>query len=119
MELEEDIRLTYGYKQIIRILDSYIDVSNGDFNQDQIHDFTGSNREVYRAPFENSIISKADLDIAIDSIGRPGAWSLWSKDIEQHPRRHNLTPKQYKLAMYIRGNDNNIKGIARGLALIA
>src|SRR4030042_1117986 len=102
------MRLTYSAKHIIAILDNYSSVSSGDF--DAGHSQTSgskSNRNIFKAPFENSIISKADIDTAISSLGIPGHWSIWSRDPEQSPSGHGLTPIQYRIAEYIRGHGNH------------
>ena len=118
MELRE-YRLTYSAKRIIAILDNYSSVSSGNFDAGQSQtNGSKSNRDIFKAPFENSIISKADIDAAIDRLGKPGHWGIWCRDPEQPPAGYNLTLAQYKLAEYIRGNNNQIKGIVHELARI-
>ena len=120
MKIEGQYHLTYSARHIIAILDNYASVSDGNFDVGQSQT-NGSkpNRNIFRAPFENSIISKADIDNAIDSLGKPGRWGIWCKNPEQSPAGYNLTPMQYKLAEYIRGNYSQIKGLAHELAKIA
>jgi len=92
-------------------------VSDGEFG-----DNSGSHADksaIFKAPFELSIISKADVDAAISSLGIPGYWGKWCRDPEQSPVGYNLTPAQYNIAEYIRGNGNHIKGLARALAKLA
>jgi hypothetical protein len=115
-----EYRLRYSAKHIIAILDSYSIVAGGDFDSSSPEDSTKkANRDIYRAPYENSIIAKADIDIAIDRLGIPGCWSVWCRDIEQSPVGRNLSPKQYQLAQYIQGNGNHIDSIAYELSKIA
>ncbi len=119
-EMDGIVELGYSWKRIISILDRYMDTANGEFGQGQSQEPNYKvNRDIYRAPFEDSIISKVDIDTAIDSLGPPGRWLTWCEQIDQHPRHYGLTPKQYKIALYIRGGHNGVKGIAKELARIA
>ena len=118
--MDSILELTYSPKHILAILDRYMSIDDGEFGGGQSQEPNYRvNREIYRAPFEDSIISKADIDIAIDRLGPAGRWLTWCKDIGKHPRRYGLTPKQHKLALYIRGGNNGVKKIARELAQIA
>lgn len=102
------------------ILDNYDSICSGifdtEYSQEEVNK---TKRNIFRAPFENSIVSKADIDIAIDKLGRPGRWCTWCKCIETSPENCGLTPKQYKLAEYIRGSNNHITSIVRELSEIA
>ncbi len=116
--MERVYRLKYSCKSIVAILDNYSSVSDGAFGNGQSGESTGRS-SIFKAPFENSIISKADIDAAISSLGQPRCWSTWCKDPEQSPAGYNLTPPQYKIAQYIRGENGTVEGLARELARIA
>lgn len=111
--------LVYSPKRVIKILDNYASIDSGDFNQDNKRDYIKSKQDIFKSPFENAIIAKSDIDIAIDHLGRPGKWLCWCHDIEQSLVGDGLTPKQYKIAQYIQGGNIKIKRIARELSLIA
>ncbi len=118
--MDSVVKLTYSPKHILAILDRYMSIDDGEFGNGQSPEPNYRvNKDIYRAPFEDSIISKADIDIAIDRLGAPGRWQTWCKDIGRHPRRYSLTPKQHKIALYIRGSNSPIKSIARELSAIA
>ena len=113
-------KLTYSPKHILSILDNYASISSGDYSQDKPKDSVKSRLDIFKSPFENAIISKADIDIAIDSLGKPGKWLHWCRDIESSPADDGLIPKQYTIAKYIQGDPYiNMKRIARELSLIA
>lgn len=113
-------KIMYSVQQIYAILDSYTAVDAGAFDQDKSVSFNKrTKRDVMRAPFENSIVNKADLDCALDRQGTPGRWLTYCHHIEDNPAGYGLTPAQYKVAQYIQGYDVIISGIVKELAAIA
>jgi hypothetical protein len=93
----------YTKKQVVDLLGMYSDFCYGNFSNPISNDGKTTNNSAFRANFELPIQGKCDLDMAIDSMGVKGCWREWCKDIEQHPAGYNLTPKQYKVAQFVRG----------------
>lgn len=114
-------KIIYSTRQIYAILDSYTAVDAGAFDQDTSVSFNKkTKRDVMRAPFENSIVNKADLDAAIDKLGVPGRWLAYCKNIAADPAGHGLNPKQFAVAKVIQGWESyNISGVVKELAAIA
>jgi hypothetical protein len=113
---------TYATGHIIAILDSYIAVDGGAFDQDTSQSYNKRTKgDTFRAPYENSIIAKADIDIAIDQLSdNPGRWLHYCKHIEDKPAGYGLSQRQYIVADYIRGNEYiNVVPIAKVLSQIA
>jgi hypothetical protein len=96
----------YSFNHILTLLDSYSDICCGDFTVGSSLDYPLNRQSFTRAPFESSAIYKADLDIAIDKLGRPGEWLRWCKNIDQDFK--GLSHKQVRLARYI-NNDPYVR----------
>ena len=63
---------TYSVKHIYAILESYVAVDAGAYDQDKLKSYNKrTRRDIMRPDFENCIVAKADIDCAIDKIGVP------------------------------------------------
>jgi hypothetical protein len=112
--------LTYSVRQIFAILESYAAIDGGAFNHDLSTGYEKKTRHsIFHAPYEHSIISKADIDCAIDKLGVPGKWQAYCKHLSDPPAGYGLNVKQFRIAQSILGYDVNIGGIVKELAQIA
>jgi hypothetical protein len=113
-------KLTYSMKQIFAILESYAAIDAGAFNCDLSAGYEKKTRHsIFHAPYEHSIISKSDIDIALDGLGVPGKWMAYCKHLSDPPAGYDLNVKQFRIAQVILGYDVSIGGIVKELAAIA
>jgi len=111
---ESATQLKYKTHQILNILDSYQAIHDCDFDKVAFLDYPQNGHSVFYSPFEIAIDRKADVDMAIDKLGKRGKWLEWCKDIYQPV--DGLNDKQTKLARYIQGDIVSVIHLAKELS---
>ncbi len=86
----------YSFTLVDSILSQYLDISEG---VAELSTEAQNTHSMGKMPLETQLIMKADIDMVLEGLGKPGIWLRQSKEMTKPLK--NLTQAQYKVWYYI------------------
>ncbi len=97
----EKTEYIYSPFKVVQILENYLDLAYGNYGKANTLDYPRTRDSYSRAPFENAILFKADMDFAVDKLGIPGQWLCWARNPTKKLNGHRLSAKQEAIVEFI------------------